>query len=511
MRSFRRSSRESVGRLAALLAIAALVGLPAFVWTGPTPVRTPPVPAPADPSHGVVVAPAYVPGPGVVDLGPLAPTTPVEVAVGLSGSNAAGAAAALALIDAPGSPDYHHFLSAATIAGRFGPSPAEYATAVDQFRSAGLSVETSPDRAMLVVSGPARTVSAAFGTSFESYRDGSRTFFSHPSPATLPGPLPWSGALGLGNVTAIQPATLRPTGFVTPAAGCTGSGGNGYTPCQIEKGYNFSGLIAGGSNGTGYTLAVVDAYDGTEPQAQLTSDLASFETATGISAGTVRYLYPVPTSTNLNSTSTGWGFEEALDLEWARATAPAATIKMTFAPDATAGLYGSVDWLVAHQAANVISLSWGENDVGVYNAYSNHCQSGCNATTDGSYELLHPVFQAAALEGITVLSASGDCGSAAGTSGVSTDYPASDPYVVGVGGTDLTLSGANAWSSETAWGGNSSGKSSPGCQNQGGSTGGYSPFPRPYWQSGTGIPSNRTVRGEPDVAAIAGSPGVETV
>jgi kumamolisin len=511
MRSVRQYPRGSTRRLALLVAVAVLIAIPAFAFSIADP-GTPPGSSTVAPSpNGVTVAPAYLPGPGVTDLGPLAPTTPVEVAVGIAGSDPTEAASTLALIDVPGSPDYRHYLSPARAADELGATPAEYETAVRQFESAGLTVQTSPDRSMLLVRGPANRVGAAFGTTFDSYRTGARTFFSHPTPATLPNGVPWSGALGLGNVTPFVPAVTGPGPLATPSATCSTSGGNGFTPCQIEKGYNFSGLLAGGSNGTGFTVAVVDTYDGTEPQTQLESDLASFESITGTPAGTVDYLYPVPTTTNLNSTSTDWGFEEALDLEWARATAPGATTKMTFAPDATAGLYGSVDWLVAHGAANVISLSWGENDVGVYNAFAGACTSGCNATTDGSYDLLHPVLEAAALEGISVLSASGDCGAAAGTSGDSTDYPASDPYVVGVGGTDLTLTSADAWSSETAWGGNSTGATSPGCQNQGGSTGGYSPFPRPYWQTGSGISVNQTHRGEPDVAMIAGGAGVETV
>ncbi|MCI4340703.1 MAG: PKD domain-containing protein, partial [Thermoplasmata archaeon] len=243
---------------------------------------------------------------------------------------------------------------------------------------------------------------------------------------------------------------------------------------------------------------------------QLTSDLRSFTGAYGLSVGTVHYLYPVPTTVNLNSTSTGWGSEEALDLEWSRAMAPGANIDMTFAPDASTGLYASVDWLVAHQSVNVISLSWGEPDVGAYNVYAGGCSSACNATSDGSYALLHPVMVAAALEGIGVFAASGDCGAAFGTSGVSTSYPASDPAVVGVGATDLVLS-SGAYSNERAWSGNQSGAHSPGCQNQGGSGGGYSPFPRPAWQSAPGFPTARTQRGVPDISIIGGSPGVAVV
>ena len=174
------------------------------------------------------------------------------------------------------------------------------------------------------------------------------------------------------------------------------------------------------------------------------------------------------------------------------------------------GLYLAVDWLVSHRLVDVISLSWGEPDVGTFNAFSGACTSECNATTDGSYEILSPVLQAAAVEGIGVFVATGDCGAADGTSGVSTDYPASDPSAVAVGGTDLSVTSSGIYQSEVGWSGNSSGASSPGCQNQGGSGGGYSPFPRPYWQAGLGVPSSPATRGIPDVAADA-SHGVTIV
>jgi kumamolisin len=496
-------------RLALVVAVAVVMAVP--IWNGtllPTSGHSSATRPSQSPGGGVVIAPAFVPGPTTTAVGPVPDDESLDVAVGIAGPSNDSAQGALTLIDTPGTPEYRHYLTPAQVADRFGAATQTYAAAVDHFRSLGLTVQTSPDRTMLLVRGNASAVGAAFGTTFETYRDGGRTFFSHPTAARLPSGIPWSGALGLGNVTEIEPMARLAPGPVAPLAGCSGS--FGFLPCQIEKAYNISGILAGGANGSGYTMAVVDTYDGSEPQPQLSADLASFDTDVGLAAGTVDYLYPVPTSRNLNDTSTGWALEEALDLEWARAMAPAATIKMTFAPDPTAGLYESVDWLVAHHAADVISLSWGEPDVGVFNAYFSACPSACNATSDGSYALLHPVLEDAALEGITVLSATGDCGAAAGTSGVSTDYPSSDPYVVGVGATDLTVNASNGYVRESAWSGNDSGATSPGCQNQGGSGGGYAPFPRPYWQHDTGLAVTETLRGVPDVS-IDGGDGVEIV
>jgi hypothetical protein len=222
--------------------------------------------------------------------------------------------------------------------------------------------------------------------------------------------------------------------------------------------------------------------------------------------GNVQFLYPDSTSANLNQSGTNpdWALEDTLDLEWARAAAPGATLDMTFSPNADAGLYAAVDALVASAQVDVLSMSWGEPDVGTYDAFDTPCASACNATSDGSYAILGPVLELGAAEGISIFSASGDCGSADGTSGVATNFPASDPYVTGVGGTVLSLGANESYAGETAWSGNATGAVSPGCENQGGSGGGFAPSPQPWWQ--TGIVDPTGARGVPDVALDAGSP-----
>ena len=180
---------------------------------------------------------------------------------------------------------------------------------------------------------------------------------------------------------------------------------------------------------------MVDVYDSAETQGMLESDLQNFTADFSLPGVSPEFAYPVPAGNSLNTSgSDGWALEEALDLEWAHASAPGASITMALAANTNAALYGSVDALVAEDQVNVLSLSWGEPDVGIYNEVFGGCTSGCNASSDGSYAMLHPVLAAAAVEGISVFVASGDCGAADGTNGVSTDYPASDPWTTGVGG-----------------------------------------------------------------------------
>jgi PKD repeat protein len=457
----------------------------------------------------VRIAPAFRPGPGIRALGAVPASAPMTVAVGFAPTDPQGLEARTLLEYTPASPEYARYLTPSELTSRYGPPSTAYDAAQAYFAGYGLVTTTSPDRLLLVVSGPSDRVAAAFRTSFALYSDGARVFYSHPTPAELPAIAPWTGAVGLGNESAPRPSAqglgfpgLRSTG-VPGVAGCTGGAVYPLIPCEVQTAYNETGLLSGGNNGSGFSVGVVDAYDSAEPQTTLARDFSHFTTNFSLPSGGVHFVYPVPTSVDLNRTpSSGWGVEEALDLEWARALAPGDSIDMTLAPDAFAGLYASVDWLVAHRAVDSISLSWGEPDTGVYNAYAGACASACNATSDGSYSLLHPVLVAAAAEGIGVFAATGDCGAADGTSGVATNFPASDPFVTAVGATDLTIGSGGAYVSETGWTGNSTGARAPGCQNQGGSGGGYSPFPRPAWQSGHGIPSSIYGRAIPDVSLV---------
>jgi len=495
--------------LVVLVAASATVLAPPLSDLRPAlPSASGPEPMPAAAVRPIEVAPAFAPAPSDTPLGPLPDGTWLTVAVGLAPQDPVGLATYLQLEYARGSPTPDRFLSTAVLAERYGAGPDSLRAAQAYFAGQGLRVTTSPDHLLLFVAGPSNAIARAFGTRFDTYRSsGGGEFFSHPTAAELPGNIPWTGVLGLANSTPVVPEvpTGPPAPLAGPAAGCARTAA-GLAPCQVWAAYDLDPLLANGTNGSGYRIGVVDAYSAAEGQDDLTGDLATFATSFDLPRGNVHFLYPVPGPADLNASGTNpdWDAEDALDLEWARASAPNATIDFTFSPNGGIGLYEAVDWLVAHQAVNVLSMSWGEPDVGVFNAYSGPCASACNASTDGSYAILSPVLQFAAAEGISVFAATGDCGAADGTSGVATNFPASDPAVTGVGATVLNVTPSGSYLSEEGWSGNQSGAASPGCQNQGGSGGGYAPFPRPWWQ--TGLPASPGTRGVPDVSAVGGTP-----
>jgi subtilase family serine protease len=496
--------------IAIVLLVIASGGATAAIFSEPTPTTGPGIASGGiHASSQIRVAPAFSLPSQDRNEGPLSPGTQLTIAVGVASQDPSGLAAYLRSEYAGGTPRATTFLSPSALAERFGASEAALSAARAYFEGEGLSVNVSADRLMLFASGPSNRVATAFSTSFDSYRTPSgAVFFDHPEAAVLPAIAPWTGAMGLGDSDPIVPSVAGLSGLTpvaVPASSCNGSGFI-LIPCQVWTAYNLTELLDRGDTGAGVRIGVVDAYTSLEDSGQLASDLAAFDEEYGLPPGNLSFVYPVPSDEDLNTSGENpdWTAEDALDLEWARAAAPSATIDMTFSPNAGVGLYEAVDWLVAHDAVNVLSMSWGEPDVGVYNAYSTPCSSACNASSDGSYAVLSPVLEFAAAEGISVFAASGDCGAADGTSGVSTNYPASDPSVTGVGGTVLSAEDNGTYVGESGWSGNDSGATPAGCSNQGGSGGGYSPLPRPWWQ--LGLPSVPDLRGVPDVAMVAGTP-----
>jgi subtilase family serine protease len=255
-----------------------------------------------------------------------------------------------------------------------------------------------------------------------------------------------------------HPAFLEPLfRTVTPDSGAAPSG---YTPAQIRHAYDFDSItFAGGTvtgNGSGQTIAIVDAYD--DPN--IVNDLHAFDQQFGLpdptfsrvaQNGSTRYPGTDPTG--------GWEMEESLDVEWAHAMAPAARILLVEAADNSwNNLMAAVSFAARQSGVSVVSMSFG---------------GGEDPTETGSDSLFTtPVGH----QGVTFVASSGDSGTIS--------YPAASPNVLGVGGTSLFLNGSS-YAGETAWSGSGGGLSQ------------YEPLPG-YQQAVLGGLSG--TRGSPDVA-----------
>lgn len=457
------------------------------------------------------------PGAGLV--GPASPSTPIDVGVALPVRNGALLNETVQQVSTPGSPSFRHFLTPGEFDAQFAPTLSAYDTAVGYFQSFGARTTVTSDRLMITVQGTPQSIGAAFHTSFATYRlaDGT-TYYGPSSTPWVPASLGLSGAFGFTDARDLHPdselAPATPEAAAGPAlplsSTCTngtGSTSKPYTPCQIENVYGTRALLVAGDTGAGEQIAVVDAYDPTETQTDLSSDFSHFVANYNLPTVPVNYLYPVALPSNCNSTTgacepnDGWGGETVLDMDWSHAEGTGATLDVTLSPDSGDSLYFDVNALVAEDVPNVISLSWGEPSVNVLSGSG--CTIGCNASTDGSYVMLHPVIEAAAAEGISVFVASGDCGADDGTPEPAADYPAADEDATGVGGTVVTPTGWD-YNTESTTGSGWSGNESSCPDNSGAAGGGWAPTPQPWWQHGYGVPTKH-LRGVPDVGITVGS------
>ncbi len=204
-----------------------------------------------------------------------------------------------------------------------------------------------------------------------------------------------------------------------------GSGTYGLSPAQTRRAYGFDKLP---NQGSGQTVAIVDAYD----HPSIESDLAVFSAQYGLAActtanGCFRKIYA---SGKQPKTDAGWALEIALDVEWVHAIAPQARIILVEAATNGFGdLFKAVDVAVKN-GASVVSMSWGAKEWKGEKGYDSHFS----------------------INGVTFTVSSGDRGTGAA-------YPAASTLVVAVGGTSLSVDGSGNYTSETAWKGSGGGVS----------------------------------------------------
>ncbi len=175
--------------------------------------------------------------------------------------------------------------------------------------------------------------------------------------------------------------------------------------------------------------------------------------------------------------------EVTLDIELQIALAPGASKIIVYeGPNSDSGVIDTYNRIATDNLAKQISTSWGLDE-------------GDTSTAVFSSE--NAAFQQMALQGQSIYAASGDSGAYDNGTALSVDDPASQPYVVGVGGTTLFVNPDETYNYETTW--NTDNKVSDGAGG-----GGFSSiWPIPAWQQGIASAASATMRNVPDVSLNA--------
>jgi subtilase family serine protease len=389
----------------------------------------------------------------------------------------------------PSSPRYRQWLTPEQFARSFGLDPATLASVTAWLQAQGLAVtEVARSRTFVAVSGSAAQVQAAFGTPLHTVSRNGEPHIAALADPTLPAPI----AAVVAGITGLDDFRLTPAARVRPAYTSSTTGNHYLAPGDFYTLYDINPLLNSSINGAGVGIAVLGQTDIS------LNDAASFRTAAGLTAN-----LPIPVLYGADPGVSAADIDEAqLDVEWAGAVAPLANILYV---NSTNVLEGSLTAAVDNKLAPIVSLSYSS------------CESGLGTSAIALYTQL---LRQANAQGQTVVSPAGDSGAtacdtqtASATQGAAVNFPASSPYVTGVGGTMFTENGGSYWS--PANGGNAGSALSyipEAVWNEtaafgtlaasGGGASAY--FTKPAFQTGNGVPSDYS-RDVPDVALAAGS------
>ncbi|WP_033295330.1 S53 family peptidase [Amycolatopsis jejuensis] len=371
----------------------------------------------------------------------------------------------LADVQNPASPSYRHFLTPEQFTTAFGPTQAEADHAVEFLKQNGASgIEVSGNRQAITFSATAGQLESAFHTRLGNYTDTvtGRQFYANDAAPELPASVSAvvDSVVGLDNHAvkhharaAQAPRTVKPV-----------------TPTILRTAYGTSGLSA---TGAGVNVGFVE-FDGYRK-----SDITAYDTKYGLHAGSVTTVSV--NGANYDASPGDGEVEVDLDIEVVHALAAAANDYVYEAPNSNAGELAMYQKIASDKKVSVVSISWGSCEAAEGSSAANSVN---NAIATGTAEGIS-YFAAAGDDGTT------DCARQTGSNAQAVDFPASSPNVSGVGGTQLSVTSSNAYSSEKAWNDGASG----------GATGGgiSTIFAAPSWQS----QQSTTKRKVPDVAADA--------
>jgi subtilase family serine protease len=367
----------------------------------------------------------------------------------------------------PGSSSYGAYLSPGQFRQQFAPTQSSVGQVKSWLQSQGFSLVYTPTNNHYVsVEGTVAEAEAAFGVQLNRYAVEGLTLRAPASELSVPSSLAATvdAVIGLDQTQALvhpnniapdappsagfrnarpcsaywaeQIATSTPKvyGAYQPYAPC------GYTPAQLQGGYGVAGAIASGNDGSGQTVAVIDAY----ASPTIVQDVNTYASRHGLPLlSSSQFTQVVAPGTyhhkdSLAQGPSGWYGEETLDIEAVHSMAPGAKIVYVGAPNNYQDLDSALNHVVDRGLAQIVTNSYGFST---------------EFLPKGFVKPYNDTFIQAAIQGIGVYFSSGDNGDEIENHGYRTvDWPASSPWVTAVGGTSLAVGASNNYLFETGWG-----------------------------------------------------------
>jgi len=475
------------------LARLAGIGLALIAGTNALCAQTSPVAGAVDATKMVALAGGVSPRMQVAkDLGETAGDKRLEsmsLRFAMSAAQQAELTQLLADQQNPASGRYHQWLTPEQFGAEFGLPAADISEISVWLAGQGFAV-TQVARGGLFVrfSGTVAQAEKAFHAQIHDVSVNGERHFANVTAPMLPEAIA-AVTQGVTGLDDFRPKPRHREATVQPEY-TTGAGVHYLAPGDFYTIYDEKSLIASGVTGSGMTIAIVGQTDINA------GDIAAFQKASGLANKPVTQMLVGTDPLQLSAADLT---ESEMDLEWSGAIAPGASILYVYAANV---IDGSLTQVVDTDAAPIVSSSYGA------------CEADLGTNALGYYGVL---LQQGSAEGMTITAAAGDSGATdcdvnvgSAVDGLAVDFPASSPFVTGVGGTRLNegtgtywsaTNGANAGSAtgyipEVAW----NDDNGAGLDATGGGASDY--FSKPVWQTGTGVPNDYS-RDVPDVSFAA--------
>lgn len=393
-------------------------------------------------------------------LDTLSGKTAISVTVALNLADVDIAEKLLKAVSTPGNPQYHHFLTAEQFVARFAPAKSDVAKVIASLEKYGLTVEQTTATTLRVTGLPAN-IEHAFAVSLRSYEvpaHGAALGYRFHAPmghATIPAEI----ASAVAAVAGLDSGPhLRPFHLSTPAKLARNPQPKGplttispfglLTVTDFASLYDVQPLYSQGVTGKGRTIGVMSLANFTP------SDVFAYWSALGLSVNPKRLQVVLVDGGPGAPSDAAGSLETTLDVEQSGGIAPGANMIVYLAPNTNQAFIDVFAAAIDANKADTLSISWGtwEWFDNLENAPVTDPFTGKTVSTT---QALHELLLRAALQGQTVIAASGDGGAYdinndlgcigpysksqpfSCSRALTVDYPASDPAITAGGGTTL--------------------------------------------------------------------------
>lgn len=329
---------------------------------------------------------------------------------------------------------YHEWLKPANFASRYGVADGDVEKVANWLELHGLKVNSiSANRMTIDFSGSEASIREAFHTEIHYYEVNGARHIANASDPSIPAALEpvVAGVVSLHDF--FPHSANRPRAAFTITSS-NGGATEAVTPGDLATIYNLNPLFSAGVTGKGQVVAILQDSD-----IFRAADVATFRSTFGLSkftSGRFTQVHPAPVSGVSNCIdpgATGDDGEATLDVEYASAAAPNATVEIASCKSSSTTFGG----LIALQ--NLLERTSTLPSVASLSFIS--CEAELGAAGNAAFKT---TFQQAAAEGVSVFVAAGDSaaagcddGSSAATHGINVNGFASTPFNVAVGGTDF--------------------------------------------------------------------------